>query len=217
LPLEEAQELPFWKYFRCKKSPRIMWGEGLLRYMNNDQVVAIVSDLLRTVKQGDHRDHLQELLNEMRGDGPIPLPVGPLADYDRNGAIDKRRKYGPGGEGRDHRELKEWLAQHPEELGYDDVVLPANVERPFICGDVADFVWKRRDGRHVVVEVETTNPEPGAHQALKYGCLLCAEQARPVGSPEVDMWIVAWSIPEHVRDFCREYGIRYKEVRLRRA
>jgi RecB family endonuclease NucS len=86
------------------------------------------------------------------------------------------------------------------------------VERVFRSGDCADIVWRREDGRYVVVEVETYFPEPGAYQALKYRCLLCAEMGLDLTSPNVEAWVVAREIPESLRALCTRYGIRFEEI-----
>lgn len=132
--------------------------------------------------------------------------------------IDARqiRKYGVGGEGIPHRLLKEWCASNPQELGLQDVIrVPAEKECQFICGDRADVVFEMPGNQYVVLEVETTNAEPGAYQALKYKTLLCAEQGLPIDSAQVSALLVAWQVPPSVRSFCDKYKIKYLEKVLK--
>lgn len=127
-----------------------------------------------------------------------------------------RRKYGWGGEGTEHKLLKEWCANNPQELGLNDVrEIPGKMEYRFISGDIADIVFKIADDQYAVLEIETTNPEPGAYQALKYKTLLCSENGLPIESDRVRAILVAWQVPSRVRDFCRQYGIQYFEKRAK--
>lgn len=124
------------------------------------------------------------------------------------------RKYGRGGESPAHRKLKDWCAEHPRELGLNDVItIPGIKERSFICGDTVDVMFEMNNNKYAVLEVETDTPMPGAHQALKYKTLLCAEKGIPITSADVTALLVAWSIPPEVRSFCNSYGINCIEKR----
>jgi hypothetical protein len=123
------------------------------------------------------------------------------------------RKYGPGGEGNVHKELKDWVAQNPIEIGLINVK-KTEIEYAFASGDCADIVFELDGNKYVVVEIETREPSPGSLQALKYRVLKCAELGLDIKSPNVEAILVAWSIPKEVRNFCTKYGIRYVEKRL---
>ena len=123
-----------------------------------------------------------------------------------------RRKYGPGGESVDHKALKEWCARNAAALGLANVChTPGETEHAFVSGDRADVVFEMADGHYAAIEVETADPEPGAHQALKYRTLLCAEKGLPIDSDRVEGVLVAWHVPEDVKAFCSRYGIRWFE------
>jgi len=131
-----------------------------------------------------------------------------------NGLLRREHRWGP--EGAEHKLLKEWCANNPQELGLKDVrEIPGQMEYPFISGDAADIVFELADDRYAVLEIETTDPEPGAYQALKYKTLLCAERGLPIESDRVQAVLVAWQVPSSVRDFCRRYGIQYLERRAK--
>ena len=157
---------------------------------------------------------LGSLLQQVWGSGDVPPASGPRTERHprRIQRVVVCRKYGPTGEGPEHKRLKEWLAHNPARLGYEDVV-EIMVERVFRSGDCADIVWRRKDGCYVVVEVETGLPEIGAYQALKYRCLLCAEMGLELTSPNVVAWVVAREIPESVRALCAKYKIRFEEIK----
>ena len=122
------------------------------------------------------------------------------------------RKYGSGGEGKEHRELKEHFERHPEQLGLKDIV-GRQKEYPFISGDSADLVFWNKHGEITVVEIETNIPDPGAHQLIKYRALMCAQDGLSLDSPKVRAILVAWSVPTEVRAFCRKYGMSWQEYR----
>jgi len=214
LPLEEAKELYYWAYVSTKaKKPD--WRTGLCRYLEDSQVHRILEDVASTVRDENTRNEAIYLISQAFGN-TTALPASgclPEKSTNRPTAIAKARKYGPGGEGKAHRELKEWLAEHPEILGLTDVD-SAHLEHPFVTGDAADIVFIHRSGKYTVVEIETTNPGPGAHQAIKYRSLLCAAKELPLNTDKVKSVLVAWSIAEPVRRFCMTYGIEHREYCL---
>lgn len=123
------------------------------------------------------------------------------------------RKYGSSGEGKNHRELKEHLAKHPEELGLKEIT-HHKVEHGFMSRDSADLVFWHKNGEITVVEIETDFPRPGDYQLIKYRALLCAENGLRLDSHTVHAILVAWSIPPEIREFCRKYGISCQEHKL---
>jgi hypothetical protein len=216
LPMEEARELYFWDYYRNPGSPKtVVWRTHLFRYLTDSQVARIVKDVKETTRDENTTNQLASLLQEMWGSGIVPPASGPrsTASSLHTQRVARSRKYGPTGEGPEHKQLKEWLANNPARLGYEDVI-EVRVERVFRSGDCADIVWQRKEEQFVVIEVETNIPEPGAYQALKYRCLLCAEMGLELTSLDVEAWVVAREIPESVRAFCEKYDIRFEEIRF---
>jgi len=143
---------------------------------------------------------------------------GQLENVKTGPAARQRKKYGYGGEGTEHRQLKEWCANNPQGLGIQGVIsIPGRTEYP-PCGDntsdSVDVVFEMPGGRYAVIEVETSNPQPGAYQALKYKTLLCADRGYPIDSDKVQAILVAWQIPQEVRSFCSTYGIDCHEKRV---
>lgn len=118
------------------------------------------------------------------GTSPAPTACGCLSDksVSRKAHIARTRKYGPGGEGREHLRIKEWLREHPELIGMNDIVR-ATAEHVFPSGDCADLLFKRGDGGYSVVEIETMAPLSGAYRIIKHRALLCAEQGLELYGP----------------------------------
>lgn len=123
------------------------------------------------------------------------------------------KKYGHGGEGVEHKRLKEWIAKHPESIGIENV-RATEVEHRYLSGDSVDILFELTTNTDVVVEIETTDALPGCHQAIKYRALRCAEKGLPLSSADVEAIIVAWKIPADVVDFCKKYSIRPVEKRI---
>lgn len=123
------------------------------------------------------------------------------------------RKYGPGGEGEDHKRLKKWIAENPNSIGLYDIKGPPQTEYAFISGDTADILFEREDKKFAVVEIETDNGTPGFYQALKYKVLKCAEAQLPINSGNVRAILVAWSVPDVLQKLCTQYQIEFREIK----
>jgi len=102
--------------------------------------------------------------------------------------------------------LKEWLRQHPEDIGIT-AAIQTTAEHVLPSGDCADLLFQRRDGGFCVVAVETAAPLAGAYQVIKHRALFCAEQGLALDDPKVDAVLVAESFPAAVEDFCRHYDV----------
>ncbi len=122
-------------------------------------------------------------------------------------------KYGSGGEGAEHRELKEWIAKNPAATGIGWP--PGKLEAPLESGDRVDILFGAEKGRCAVIEIEThaSGARQGAFQAVKYRAVLCAERALPLDDPRVRAILVAWKVPPEVRMFCEKYAIEWRECR----
>lgn len=213
LPMEEAKELYFWDYYSTKGGTR--WNTGLIRYLDDKTVARILSDLRETIRDKKDKLMIGELIDkDFKGITPAPA-LGPRIRKSGNRAkrVAIARKYGSGGEGIEHKKLKEWVAKNPEAIGITGVV-DAKIEYLFPSGDVADILFIRNGGNDVAVEIETTDSLPGCYQALKYRVLRCAELSRDVNSTDVEAVLVAWEAGKETKNFCSKYGIRFIEKKL---
>jgi len=215
LPLEEAKELYFWSYATTNaKSPD--WRTGLVRYLDDSQVHRILADVLETLKDEQTKQEIGYLIKKSFGGIPAPPASGclPKRSTDRAIKIAKQRKYGRGGEGKDHKNLKEYIARHPEAIGLRNVSNCECDTHRFVSGDLVDLVFTHSDGKYTVVEIETIDPWPGAHQTIKYRSLLSAENRLDLANDKVKAVLVAWDIPANVRDFCTDYSIDCREYKV---
>lgn len=207
LTLDEAMQLHFWAYYGTP-GDQPFWGYGLFRYLEDGQVHRLLVDVADTVRDEGVAKEVGHLIAAMFDDADAPPANGCLAalSHSRKSGVAAARKYGPGGEGPEHKALKAYLAKNPDVLGLDKVT-EVEVEHPFISGDSVDLLFSHSRNRYTVVEVETANPLPGAHQAIKYRALLCAEKGLALDDPTVKAMVVAPSIPSNVSGFCERYGI----------
>ncbi len=210
LPLEEAKMLDFWDYFSVAgEQPR--WGTGLFRYLEDKSVVMILRDLMSTIRDEHTKMIIKDILDhDFKGVHELPKCML-RKNESRAKAIACSRKYGAGGEGKEHKQLKEWIAKHPEKIGVTNV-RKTTVEHLFLSGDVVDILFELNDGSDVVVEIETVDPEPGCHQAIKYRSLRCAQRGIDLNSDKVIASLVAWEIPEPIAKFCAKYSIHSKAI-----
>jgi hypothetical protein len=214
LPLEEARELYFWDYHHNDSKPEnALWGTGLVRYLSDSAVAKILDDLQKTMRDEDAKCIVTKLQHDFTG-VDISTVYGPhKREIPRLKQLLIGRKYGGGGEGEEHRKLKEYIRSHPEAIGLSSVK-SGELEHTFISGDVVDILFEHRDGSYSVVEIETTDPLPGCYQAIKYRALQCAEMRLPLDSTKVRAVVVAHSIPSDLGKFCQSYGIHFYEVCL---
>ena len=178
LPKTAALALPYWyfKPYRHFNNGRPNWGTGLFRYVPDREVTNFLHALLPRLQSPKDRSVLEHLLEYCGNLTPEDIPE----DLDRKiKKAELGQKYGPGGEGEPHRNLKEYIAMNPGVLGLGKAKKKdISVEHRFMTGDRADLSIDFINGEHCVVEVEVDGDRStliGAHQALKYRALRTGE------------------------------------------
>jgi hypothetical protein len=147
---------------------------------------------------------------------PLRININQVSEPIKRTQTLKAAKYGSGGEGIDHKKLKEWIADNPDVLGLRNVK-KTTVEYLFPSGDIADIVFELENDRYAVIEIETSDPLPGCYQALKYRTLKCAELGMSITSPIVEAIVVAWDFQSYIEDFCSLYAIKHCKYALQKA
>lgn len=121
-----------------------------------------------------------------------------------------------GGEGEEHKKLKEYISEHPEVLGYKNVML-VETEHILPSGDRLDVYIELSDGTHVAVEVKPKDAPDndisrGIFQCIKYAAVMEAMRNLESQDYEVETLLVTTG---HLSDMSRkiadELNIEYVE------
>lgn len=219
LPLKEAKQLFYWDYYRNRRPPQFKWAMGF-RYLSDEIACQILNDFYRIFNDRKMKKLVSTILETDFKDVPRTEPNGaridimgpPVLPPNEDGGEEEMDKY-LCGEGEDHKQLKEWVAKHPKKIGLAKV-RSTELEHVFPSGDAVDILFQMKDGTDAVVEIETDVPIPGSWQTIKYRALRCAERALKLDSNEVKAILVAWKIPEALREFCKNYNIDCFEIKL---
>ena len=199
MPEDVAIDCRYWDYQPRNRDGSVFWGSGLFRYVTRETTQHFVEDLVYRLGDSSERDVLVRALG---GTVTVKRPQG-----GPGGAI-----RGSGGEGEEHRRLKELVAAKPKLIGLP-ARAKATVEHRFLSGDQVDVKFDLPNGDAAVVEVETTLPLPGAHQAVKYRALLEVERGVELGSGCVEAVLVAHAFNAEARQLADRYGIRLVELK----
>jgi hypothetical protein len=120
-------------------------------------------------------------------------------------------KYGPGGEGKEHLEFKNFIANNPSSIGIENVEKIENDNHIFPSSDRPDIIFTCSDNKYFIVEIEIENCVPGTYQAIKYKSLFCAEKGLSLNAENVTTMLVARKINSDVKKFCEKYGVKTVE------
>ena len=118
-------------------------------------------------------EHWDWVLKEL-GLTPLIIDIKDSEEFIRSGKF-----FGSGGEGMDHKKLKEYIYNYPERIGIDGVV-HREMEHILLSGDRLDVYFELEDNSKVAVEIKTaSSPDAdvlrGLFQCVKYKSILDAE------------------------------------------
>lgn len=91
-----------------------------------------------------------------------------------------------GGEGKEHKSIKEYICSHPESIGIKKVVA-AKTEHDLLSGDRLDVYFECRGNKHIAIEVKpSSSPEyditRGIFQCVKYQAVMDAARVADYGN-----------------------------------
>ena len=124
--------------------------------------------------------------------------------------------YGGGGEGEEHKVIKEYICKHPESIGYKKVKR-AETEYVLPSGDRLDVYFELEDGTHVAIEVKPSiSPEQdlvrGIFQCVKYKAVMEALRAVECADYNVDVLLVAAKkLSPLNQSLAKELGVEYED------
>lgn len=216
LTVDEAQELNFWNYHRNSKSIIPMWRQGRFRYLEDIQIAAILYDLKDVVQNETTQSMIAEIIKNDFSEFGFERPtVTGAVNEETVKKIFLKRKYGKGGESKEHRQLKEYISKNPDKIGLKKDEFKADVEHLYISGDLVDILFEPIKGtENTVVEIELDNVIPGIHQAIKYRALRCSQLGLSLTDKNIKATVVAWHLKETEKRLCEKYGISYFEIKL---
>ncbi len=118
-----------------------------------------------------------------------------------------------GGEGPEHKALKEYVAADPAKALGENGLITENVEYQFPTGDRADIVLRDKYGRIIGLEVEVDVSDgqiDGLLQAIKYRRMMeLVDNCNPGDSRSM---LVAYTISDAMKRQSEKYGIEWFEI-----
>ena len=98
----------------------------------------------------------------------------------------KSSNHGFGGEGKEHKSIKEFICSHPESIGLKKVI-SAKTEYDLLSGDKLDVYFECRGNKHIAIEVKpSSSPEyditRGIFQCVKYQAVMDAARIADYGN-----------------------------------
>lgn len=121
-----------------------------------------------------------------------------------------------GGEGEEHKKIKQFILEHPETLGFKDVVFSSD-EFFLPSGDRLDVYFVRNNDNRIAVEVKSSkSPNEdilrGIFQCVKYKAVL--EAVRTIICEKFDvstLLVIGGSMSSQNKDIAMELGVNFIE------
>ena len=147
----------------------------------------------------------------------LKLASAKVSDADQLGDLPNfpNPRHGGGGESPAHRNLKEYVARHPERVGLvAKVYKQGKTERQFACADRVDVFFEHAESP-VAVECKACNASndeltSGIFQCVKYEALLVAENVwkKVMGTPRCVL-AVGRALPGPQQRLAKLLGVKY--------
>ena len=145
-------------------------------------------------------------------------PYTPFSSTELNSIL-KTANYHTGGEGPEHKLLKEYILNHPEKIGVTDVEA-CEIEYLLPSGDKLDVYFKLADGSIVAVEVKSSISDDaditrGIFQAVKYKAILEAIQRVEGKSSDVSVLLVTGRTISDIHNrLITMLSVKHKQVEM---
>ncbi|WP_456098622.1 hypothetical protein [Prevotella jejuni] len=139
----------------------------------------------------------------------------PLSEYQLNTIKNVQFNYG-GGEGVEHKNLREYIFEHPESINYNNIVFK-ETEYILPSGDRLDVYFEFEDRKHVAIEVKpSTSPESdiirGIFQCVKYKAVMDALKRIECQNYRIEVILLAAKkLSFQERTLAEDLGISYIE------
>lgn len=123
---------------------------------------------------------------------------------------------GVGGEGKEHKSIKEYICSHPESIGIKKVVI-AKTEHDLLSGDRLDVYFECRGNKHIAIEVKpSSSPDyditRGIFQCVKYQAVMDAARVADYGNYNIEVILVlAGVMSDKNKQLANDLAIHYIE------
>lgn len=126
--------------------------------------------------------------------------------------------HGGGGEGKEHKSIKEYVYNHPESLGINGVTRK-ETEHPLPSGDRLDVYFETAESRYAIEVKPSTSPEDdiirGIFQCVKYKAILEAMRKVDYGRYVIStLLVVAGSMSDRNKQLAEALEIKYVLIKL---
>lgn len=124
--------------------------------------------------------------------------------------------HGYGGEGEEHKAIKDYICSHPENVGIKKII-SAKTEYDLLSGDRLDVFFECKGNKHIAVEVKpSTSPEyditRGIFQCVKYQAVMDAARVADYGNYNNEViLVIAGVMSEKNRQLANDLAISYIE------
>lgn len=128
----------------------------------------------------------------------------------------KTTGHGVGGEGKEHKSIKEYICSHPESIGIKKVVI-AKTEHDILSGDRLDVYFECRGNKHIAIEVKpSSSPDyditRGIFQCVKYQAVMDAARVADYGNYNNEVILVlAGVMSDKNKQLANDLAIHYIE------
>ena len=120
--------------------------------------------------------------------------------------------HGGGGEGKEHKAIKEYVYKHPESLGITGVIRK-ETEHPLPSGDRLDVYFETSDTRYAIEVKPSTSPDDditrGIFQCVKYKAVMEAVRKVEYGRYDIStQLVIAGSMSDKDKNLAEVLGIK---------
>ena len=125
--------------------------------------------------------------------------------------------FGSGGEGEEHKSIKEFIVSHPSTVNKNWKVIQSSTEELLPSGDRLDVFFVLKDDRHVAIEVKPSTSSDddvtrGIFRCIKYKAVMDAARALDNGQYDTEtMLIIAGSMSDANRLPANDLHVHYIE------
>ena len=186
-------------------------NEGF-NYVIKDYKKELPNDLKRyKVKDCNEKAHLYDWSWVLNGLGLKPAKV---ISTDKLSKINVS-VYGSGGEGKEHKALKEYIYNHPESIGIKGVKF-SETEHDLLSGDRLDVFFDCKSIHYAIEVKPKTSPEGdiirGVYQCVKYKAVMDAMRVIDNSNYENEtLLVLGGEMPDSARQMANDLNVKYKD------